>query len=263
MTSPQERRGFIAKLVALSVSMGVPPTMAEAQARTFPSSQAQEDALVLTRFVNTLQGSVHRTEHRYLGWQALLQHPEFAGGVATFNEQRGISAMDLARAGAGGDLLTGFELSLFTTEGDYTVLVRERATGVTLKSDGQGVIRVGMVNASGTAPTPLLAAAFVGSPITHRRVAPQAQGPLVRWLQAVGSFFQPTLHAFRDCCGGECNPYQQSQCGGMCLPPGVCDNSVCDIYSGSVVCCNLGFEDCTWCCTPCGWQKCWTCQYYC
>ena len=117
------------------------------------------------------------------------------------------------------------DLQLSSDRSGYRLAIRDRATGLAYRTDQTGVIH------RGTAMSALTSAAdfgFEAEPI-KRTISGRRRSPFAAPFSAVTSFFVPTLFAEPTCVCGQCEP------------PGPC-------LCGGTGCCNIGTENCTWCC---------------
>ncbi len=260
------RRSILGTLAAAGVfGLGTRRASTEQQSSDTPSTQLSTGrmrALWQVRMFNSLQSA-----HFYT--------------ARTFATMDGLRSSDLvARARAKGlfpqlnngneiDFVQGFRVSMstFADLTGYVITAEELGGDYVLRSDQNGVIYEGMLK-------PLVGGQpgqreFAGRPLGSG--SPKAAGraangaprfglrAVKRVADSVTGFFLPTVYA------SQCDPGDHYCCCegngcGYCIGPGVCGQFNCVIDPDYPYCCNLGYADCTWCCsgrTPvCGCLQC-------
>jgi hypothetical protein len=235
------RRSFLRDVL---LALGWTSTQANVQTQE-PQRRLDTDfsprarAIRALRLLNTIEN-----RHRQINGSYLTLEESMRSDIAEYLVAR-LPIVDLnpAVVALTGELLDGFSTSFHLSgdRSDYTVILSDISSERSYKTDRTGVIQEGI-----TAP----AVAFNGSPIVRpsRQVARISSGPKAVLTSLVGFFF-PVIHAAENCVAEQnlcCEGGGSIGCSGRCVPPGGCHE--CCNYPPLLLCCNLGYSGCTWCC---------------
>lgn len=237
------RRGFFGSLWFALAGLTTAGARAHSQQVPGPRVLGSDRARAITglRLLNTAQAAARRERGRFLSRPELCQYPPFLQLAGQLNESFTDLAVDVNGFSAAGGLLVGFmPAEEWTADDDYEIVVRSASDEIAFKTDSTGVIRErtsGFGRHEGRAP-------FQGLPIgSVARSDRPPRGVLLVALDALAGFFMPVVHA-SDCYGepGYDCCVNSWFCNGECQGPGACS------CVPGTVCCNLGYECCTWCC---------------
>lgn len=217
-THQLRRRRFVSLAATFGAFLAAP-----FQAPALQVASLNTGCIGALRLVNTLQNATRKSIGRYLSAQELMGGADLAAAVAYANSDRELTSLGFSidRWQSTGEFVPGFRLAFQPAAGplQYSVVLTEIGGTAAYWTNESGVISVG---------------AFA---MRQEAIALNGRGlrnpsaPNGRWADLV-AFFVPTLHARHQCCDGPCGYcYSQSPCD--CAP---------------ATCCNLGFQDCPWCC---------------
>lgn len=194
------------------------------------------------RLLNSLQKYAIQRHGAYRDLNEVMESEDLTHAIASTADDPEARKLGFSRERwhASGEFVPGYRLTFQEAPvGQYGAVMTEVMGANAYWTDQTGVIRVGTY--SGAAEELALNGVGLSPP------APEQNG----FVAAVLEFFVPTLHARRhECCTGACGGFCTSSCESC--PPAIC--------------CNMGFESCTWCCRAidfpyqCILGYCGTCQ---
>ncbi len=175
---------------------------------------AQRAALAWVRFVNTAQIYYRRSNRRF------GRVEELTPGALIGLKNNVPPIMDGT-----------YEALVAPASDGYVVVARDTVSGHSFWSNQDGVIFEGQLPGVSVPRDPASAWHTFGAPIIPPLLRQSAVA--YSFMTALLGFFMPTLEA------------RGARCGcGKCMGPGDCNlNNEC-----AQPCCNLGYQDCTWCC---------------
>jgi hypothetical protein len=148
----------------------------------------------------------------------------------------------------GAEIVPGFAAELRLGSGSRSYVLRVVAiddrddSRFAYGTDESGAIHEGRQKGTGKGEQSFLATEFVGAPISRSKNATPSPG-LASVGRSIMAFFFPTVYAFGDCAVcGNCFNGDANACGSNCAR-----------------CCNIGYDDCRWCCMT--WDSCTGCPF--
>jgi hypothetical protein len=241
------RRSFLGSVAAVGAALHTREDVIGSTSQALQPDQPNPKmrALAAARFVNTMQARSWKTTRKYLRLPELLAWETTTGFIAA-HPQIDVSSFETTET-----LVEGFATTFHITSDHrrYTLILRDRSSAFAYQTSESGVIFEGAVSGGTAGDVAGL------SPITlpediKRHVAEAGRstgltGRVSRLATAISAFFVPTLYA-------RCWRCACIYCEGFCTS--AC--SMCDPGT----CCNLGYQDCTWCCTAYSFcTSCWQC----
>jgi hypothetical protein len=230
---------------ALTALVHATPTKAQqsqgAQSPTPGTVTPRSAAIAALRYINTIENAYFRDTGTHGEIEQVLLTPLAQTMLLTIREKSGRQPVDPSAHIAGGDLVAGFDLSFLLGQNGrgYAVTLTPRSGGLGFSTDQDGVIFQGTG----------IGQAFRGEPlIPPLQVAARPENGMRKFAATILAFYFPTASAQPgyQCCHG--------LCGGICVS-GSCS------CPGGTLCCNLGYQVCTWCCSTN--TSCYPCIYYC